>query len=233
MAYVVSIGEQDQEKQNRSIRNAHERATTIEADLDTLEAAAVTATNAFGTDGRVLISDGTGRKAEASLIAADSSGNITSFGGNIAFPATQAASADANTLDDYEEGTWTPQITFATPGDLAVTYSVQDGSYTKIGRLVVIDFNLVTSAFTHTTAAGSLRVTGVPFNAGSNIFGGNFSWSGITKAGYTQIAFQIVSAGGLLVFNASGSGLAQAQVLVADMPTGGEVVVRGLAAYRV
>jgi hypothetical protein len=62
MAYVVSIGEQDQEKQNRSIRNAHERATTIEADLDTLEAAAVTATNAFGTDGRVLISDGTGRR---------------------------------------------------------------------------------------------------------------------------------------------------------------------------
>ena len=57
-------------------------------------------------------------------------------GGQIQFPATQSPSADANTLDDYEEGTWTPTITFATPGNLSVAYTTQSGSYTKIGRMV-------------------------------------------------------------------------------------------------
>src|SRR3990167_1606815 len=60
--------------------------------------------------------------------------------GQIAFPATQNASADANTLDDYEEGTWTPVFTFATPGDLSVAYSTQQAIYTKIGRVVYVAF---------------------------------------------------------------------------------------------
>jgi hypothetical protein len=38
MAYVVSVTEKDQEKQNRSIRNAHERLTTAEADIEAIEA---------------------------------------------------------------------------------------------------------------------------------------------------------------------------------------------------
>ena len=41
----------------------------------------------------------------------------TSNGSGITFPATQSASTNANTLDDYEEGTWTPVLTFATPGN--------------------------------------------------------------------------------------------------------------------
>lgn len=41
-------------------------------------------------------------------------GNSTpSSGMGIKFPATQSASSDANTLDDYEEGTWTPTLTRA------------------------------------------------------------------------------------------------------------------------
>ena len=53
-------------------------------------------------------------------------------GSGISFPATQSASSDANTLDDYEEGTWTPSV-----GGTA-TYSVQNGTYTKIGRVVTL-----------------------------------------------------------------------------------------------
>ena len=53
----------------------------------------------------------------------------------ITFPATQVASADVNTLDDYEEGTWTPTLSagFSTA---PTSYSQQSGSYTKIGRFV-------------------------------------------------------------------------------------------------
>jgi hypothetical protein len=193
MAYVVSIGERDQEKQNRSIRNAHERLTTAEADIDAL--ATSVSTN------------------------------------HILFPATQVPSADPNALDDYEEGTWTPVLTFATPGDLALTYAAQTGAYTKIGRVVVLDFTVTTSAFTHTTASGNLTMTGAPFAAATQIFGGFFAFNGITKAGYTQFVAQIQASS--ILFNASGSGVAESGVSAPDVPTGGTVRLRGSLIYRV
>jgi len=88
-------------------------------------------------------------------------------GGQIKFPATQNASADANTLDDYEEGTFTPTVTFGTPGNLSVTYANQEGRYTKIGRMVMCEMYLQTSAFTHTTAAGNFIIAGLPFASSS------------------------------------------------------------------
>jgi hypothetical protein len=59
-------------------------------------------------------------------------------GAGITFPATASASSDANTLDDYEEGTWTPSI-----GGTA-TYVTADtwGRYTKIGRLVTVHWSI-------------------------------------------------------------------------------------------
>ncbi len=152
----------------------------------------------------------------------------------IIFPATQVASSDANTLDDYEEGTYTPAITFATPGDLAVAYTTQYGDYEKIGRQVVVRWNIVTSSFTHTTAAGSLSITGLPFAATSTTGSlpmGAVMWTGITKAGYTQINPYVASSAIALL--ASGSGLANSDVDAADMPTGGAVNLRGVVAYRV
>jgi hypothetical protein len=59
-------------------------------------------------------------------------GIISAAGGGIQFPATQIASADANTLDDYEEGTWTPTITGVS------TYTTQNAVYTKIGKFVTV-----------------------------------------------------------------------------------------------
>ena len=74
----------------------------------------------------------------------------------IQFPATQAASADANNLDDYEEGTWTP--TDASGGGLTLT--TPTGTYEKIGRMFIARFSLVYPA----TADGSNATVGaVPF----------------------------------------------------------------------
>lgn len=67
-----------------------------------------------------------------------------------------------------EVGTWTPAVSFATPGDLSVTYSVQSGRYRKYGRLLWVDFRLQTSAFTFTTASSSFLVTGLPFTIGAS-----------------------------------------------------------------
>lgn len=79
-------------------------------------------------------------------------------GSGISFPAAQSPSTDANTLDDYEEGTWTPTLTGWT-GTLGSSACY----YTKIGRLVHVWGILVPSTTLASTAAASY-VTGLPFN---------------------------------------------------------------------
>jgi hypothetical protein len=68
--------------------------------------------------------------------------------GQIKFPATQNASADANTLDDYEEGTWTPSQTNLT----VVGSPTYTGVYTKIGRVVYWWLRVSSSTSTASTA---------------------------------------------------------------------------------
>ena len=66
----------------------------------------------------------------------DSSQYLESQG--LKFPGTQVSSTDANTLDDYEEGTWTPQAYKGTTEITSPTH--RHGSYIKIGKLVWINF---------------------------------------------------------------------------------------------
>jgi len=81
----------------------------------------------------------------------------------INFPATQVASSDVNTLDDYEEGTFTPIISGATTAGVGV-YTTQVGRYTKIGRMV--NFQLRVSWTAH-TGTGGMIVDQLPFTASS------------------------------------------------------------------
>lgn len=85
--------------------------------------------------------------------------------GQIKFPAAQNASANANTLDDYEEGTWTPVLKFGgvTTG---MTYTEQTGRYTKVGRLVELEWSIRLSS--KGTATGSATMTGMPFTVPNN-----------------------------------------------------------------
>jgi hypothetical protein len=85
--------------------------------------------------------------------------NLPSHSGNVAFPATQVASADANTLDDYEEGNWTP--TWAPSGGSWSGTGV--GKYTKIGRQVTASFNWIASA--QATGSKFNAVGGLPFTS--------------------------------------------------------------------
>ena len=87
-----------------------------------------------------------------------------SSGTGITFPATQNASSNANTLDDYEEGTWTPVLTNGTNN--AGGYFYQFGSYIKVGRLVTINCTIsVASVGSMTT--GEVSITGLPFTSGT------------------------------------------------------------------
>jgi hypothetical protein len=90
-------------------------------------------------------------------------------GTGITFPATQNASSDANTLDDYEEGTWTPSVGGNT------TYTTQVGIYTKVGRVVTCEFEIhINTIGTGSTTA----ISGLPFtsNSQSNGKGGSVGY---------------------------------------------------------
>lgn len=73
--------------------------------------------------------------------------------------------AAANTLDDYEEGTWTPVYAGETTSG-TYTYSTQTGVYTKIGNRVTVDFKFLDIA-TVSAGSGNVIITGLPFTVGT------------------------------------------------------------------
>ena len=107
-------------------------------------------------------------------------GSVTTDG-NIVFPATANPSADANTLDDYEEGTFTPVLDFG-GGTTGITYSQQVGAYTKIGN--VCHCYLVFTLTSKGSSTGNARISGFPFNtpaSNANVqISGNIAWSTMT-----------------------------------------------------
>ena len=90
-------------------------------------------------------------------------------GSGITFPATQSASTDANTLDDYEEGTWTPTIYGGTTaGSYTYETARRGGRYTKVGNTVFI-WGVCRIATIVTAGTGTLALSGLPFSSGSNM----------------------------------------------------------------
>lgn len=132
------------------------------------------------------------------LELADASTLVSLLGGQLKFPATANPSVDANTLDDYEEGTWTPSLGGNT------TYTVApNGRYTKIGRLVMVQGNFTVNAI-GTGSTGT--VSGLPFTP-SFVFAGcvgyfdnaasSFAQVGCyASSGTTTVAITTVAAGG-------------------------------------
>lgn len=83
--------------------------------------------------------------------------------GMIEFPSLNFPSSNPNTLDDYEEGTFTPIFTASTTD---FTYASQYGVYTKIGDMVTFGINIVLTSLG--TSAGTIQLEGLPFIAKSN-----------------------------------------------------------------
>jgi len=79
----------------------------------------------------------------------------------ITFPATQSSSADANTLDDYEEGTWTATLVCPS-GTITLNGANSISRYTKIGRLVNVSGYIEVNAISSPT--GRLTLGGLPFS---------------------------------------------------------------------
>ncbi|QJQ82607.1 tail fibers protein [Synechococcus phage S-SBP1] len=72
---------------------------------------------------------------------------------------TNASGMSSETLDSYEEGTWTPAFTC---NNVNFSYSDQSGFYTKIGNIVIVNFRLQMQS--RTSGSGALNITGLPFS---------------------------------------------------------------------
>ena len=85
---------------------------------------------------------------------------------SLTFPAVQVPSAGANTLDDYEEGTYTPTWTASSGAAPAISDGTITGRYVKVGIVVHVWITLVAGASTTFGDGGSLIFL-LPFTAGS------------------------------------------------------------------
>jgi hypothetical protein len=133
--------------------------------------------NVPGVANRLLIAD-SGSISTAGSVQLGDAGAPPTSGVGIKFPATQSASSNANTLDDYEEGTWTPTIA-AGGGYTGVTYTIQNGAYTKIGRIVQLTCYL---QFSGTSNGSAIQVASLPFqlNAASSGNSGTVGYWDVT-----------------------------------------------------
>ncbi len=89
------------------------------------------------------------------------SNGVTSFNNGIELGSGLDATA-ANTLDDYEEGTWSPTITCSTSGSYTLQGAADLAAYTKIGRVVTVQGGLSVNG--ESSPNGNLRIT-LPFTA--------------------------------------------------------------------
>ena len=114
-------------------------------------------------------------------------GASSATGTGITFPATQSASSNANTLDDYEEGTWTPTNT------QSVSMTVNAATYTKVGRFVFVTFDLEVASNSNTN---NLNIN-LPFSVSENCSGAlgyNTNNDGVRVTVDTAGIFQIRTA---------------------------------------
>ena len=204
------------------------KANTIEpasGGTVTITGAALT-TPALGTPASGTLTNCTGLPASTGLAGSILAGNVTtasinsltpsggtlaitgaqSLTGNLSFANGQGIDFSATPgtgtselLNDYEEGTWTPQYTNTTPPTTPYTMTITSATYTKIGRLVTIVANISTSNVNPSGASGTLRISGLPFTSAAhgvvNIglsanWNTNFPSTGYVESGATTIALQ-------------------------------------------
>jgi len=158
-----------------------------------------------GTAPQWTANTGTGNVARASLPSFTTTIGVgaataSASGSGISFPATQSASTDPNTLDDYEEGTWTP----ADASGAGLGLTIYTATYTKVGRGVLLT---VAIGYPATASGAAVSISGLPFACAAGVAGTSMP---LSNAGLT---FVVYSSGSNLIFSdTSGTTLTNAQV---------------------
>jgi len=159
----------------------------------------------------------------------NANGGVLQLKSGITFPATAVAASDANTLDDYEEGTWTPAFTPASGSFTTITFSNVQGFYTKVGRFVTISWLISVATLTVGTASGNLSISGLPFSIPSDVgHRGSCAVSNCNGWVGSNNPESLGSIGGgttLLIFKRTSAGAAQAIAQASDLAVGSTFTV--------
>jgi len=150
-----------------------------------------------GASSLVISNENAGATGLTEALRIDSSGDAT-FTGDLVFSTAGkgvclgvTSNTDANTLDDYEEGTFTPAFdTFSSAStvDYSITNGAQTGRYTKIGDTV--HYHLFLYCTVSAWGSGTWKITGLPFSC----------WSGIGNAPVQAAKMYWTDAGGTTVY---------------------------------
>jgi len=137
-----------------------------------------------GTTKKVAVSDLTaGRPISATQVTV-STGSVVigTSGQGIDFSATPGTGT-SELLNDYEEGTWTPSVASVVG---SITSYTSSGTYTKVGRLVTVNFDVtITNNGTGSVAIG---LQGLPFAAAS-AYAGQGTAAEVAIIGYQCLAY--------------------------------------------
>ena len=180
----------------------------------------------LGTDQSVTMA---GRTTNPTTISVGAATPSTS-GAGITFPATQSSSSNVNTLDDYEEGTFTPTCALATPGTSATTSAV--GFYTKVGNLVTVTGRLT---FTKGTGSGDLTLGGLPFATTSTAqyqSSGALSLDSFGVTGKVYYIILVSNSTAPILISVTQAGGAAAQASASDFGAAG-AAIRFVFSYQV
>ena len=141
-----------------------------------------------------------------------------------------------STLNTYSAlQTWTPVFTFATPGNLTVSYANQAGYYTRIGNIVTLFMNLSCTP-TYTTSSGVVNITGLPFTANSNFNAVGMALSVDNNpfpAGTSYISSLLGGGTSIITFYASGSATSGGSLTTLNATTGVSFIMNVQITYLV
>lgn len=153
-------------------------------------------------------------------------GGATPGTGGIAFPATAVAVADANTLDDYEEGTFTPTIQFGGAA-VDVTYNATwtAGKYTKIGNVVF--FSLTLTLTSKGSSAGAVTIHTLPFTSSSSKAAPALSIRPTKITFANQMFAQVAVAGTSITLYESTEGGTLTAITNADFANDSDILITG------
>jgi len=149
-------------------------------------------------------------------------GASTSANGvGITFPATQSASTDANTLDDYEEGTFTPVVADEASGGNEATYISRTGNYTKVGNIVRCQIRLELASKGSMVGGNAVWVRSLPFTSATGNSNRSLSVVNTDFSTFASGYLTAVLVEGQTSFNVTNirSGLQPLNLLVNDIGT--------------
>ena len=189
----------------------HESASSSNITLDSSNNAVVAGT--LGCTGDLTVTSG-------NLVVSSGNGIDFSADGN-------AGGMTSELLDDYEEGTWTPELADANTGGNTVTHQTQNGLYTKVGNVVTVYFRVTWTS--KASASGTVRLRGLPFTAKSN--SGQYYYMGSTANNNGQVSVAVEGNASLAIFyDSSGGAGTFAELSASDTGNGMNGTVTYLAA---